>query len=170
MLVLGIILIVIGALMALFGRREGETFAFWGGAIIFAGGVILFVIAILDRSGADTAAFVGGGLAMAVPGRHAIPLDQDPPQPVAGSTADREPVIVAFVIGAIPMLAAFVLQVVDEGGVQIPAWLRSLLAGLGAVVTGLAALWARTRVTPTALPQLDEGTPLVPMVESEHTT
>jgi hypothetical protein len=70
---------------------------------------------------------------------------------------------VAFLIGATPMIAAFVLQVLDEGGVAIPAWLRSALAGVGALTTALAALWARGQVTPTAAPKLDDETLLVPM-------
>jgi hypothetical protein len=92
----------------------------------------------------------------------------DPSIPVA-SKAQLQPVITAFLIGAIPIVSAFVLQVLDEGGVDTPAWLRAALTGLGALVGGLAALWARSQVTPVADPKLDADTPLLPHVPSEAT-
>jgi low temperature requirement protein LtrA len=172
-IVLGIILIAVGAILTMFGRREAESLAIYGGALVFLGGCVLFLIGILATAHVDTSAWRldhAAVLAMAIPpmGHRLAPeLNSDPKVPVAGSAVDRQPVIVAFLVAAVPIVAAFVLQVLDEGGVGVPAWLRSLLVGVGALTTGLAALWARSRVTPTALPRLDEGTLLVPMVESE---
>lgn len=173
MLVLGVVLIIFGALLAYFGRRAAADVAFWGGVLIFAGGAILFVIAILDVSGADTHAAVGGGMvAMALGGGghasfHGAGVSEAS-VPVAGGPADRQPVVVAFAVAAVPIVCAFILQVLDTTDVLSSApWLRTLLTGLGALVGALAAVWARARVTPTALPRLDDETPLIPMVERE---
>jgi hypothetical protein len=106
-------------------------------------------------------------VAIPPPHHHAVPLEQDPPEPVAGSMRDRQPVLVAFIIGAVPLLIAAVTAVADLFA-SVPDWIVPLATIIGTLTTGLAALWARGQVTPTALPKLDEGTMLVPMVEREE--
>jgi hypothetical protein len=136
--------------------------------------VIALVIWLIDRSGADTA---GVMLAMA-----AVP----PRRPMASHTShgegerdsrpipdlpaqQRDPVIVAFLVAAVPIVCAFILQVLEATDVLDNAlWLRTLLTGLGTLVGALAAVWARSRVTPTAAPKLDDGTLLVPMITGER--
>jgi Flp pilus assembly protein protease CpaA len=55
MIVLGIILLVIGALVAYFGRPR-EQLIYWAGLIIFVVGVILVILGVLDASDVKTAA------------------------------------------------------------------------------------------------------------------
>jgi hypothetical protein len=106
-------------------------------------------------------------VAIPPPHHHAVPLHEDPPEPVAGGLTDRQPVVVAFIVGAVPLLIAAVSAVADLFA-SVPDWIVPLATIIGTLTTGLAALWARGRVTPTALPKLDEGTMLVPMVEREE--
>jgi hypothetical protein len=74
-----------------------------------------------------------------------------------------EPVLLAFLLGAVPLVAGFVLQILEAlPDSSTPLWLRTALVGIGTLTTALGALWARIRVTPTSDPQLDGGTPLVP--------
>lgn len=74
----------------------------------------------------------------------------------------REPVLLTFLVAAIPLVTAFVLQVLHDGDVNVPHWLIALLAGVGPLIAALGALYARSQVTPTADPRDDRGTPLVP--------
>jgi hypothetical protein len=174
MLTLGIILLVLGAVLAYVGRPR-EQLLVVAGVLIFAVGVVLLIVWAVSLSGADTA---GVMVAMAVPPGRGVrlshggiePLENiDPAVPVAG-TAQREPVVVAFIVAAVPIVCAFVLQVLDAAGALDSAlWVRTLLTGLGPVVGFLAAAWTRSQVTPTAAPMLDGETMLVPLVESEHT-
>lgn len=169
MIVLGVVLIVFGSLLAYFGRHNSESVAWWGGLIVFGGGVVLFVIGVLDASGADTRAMIGGTVAMAVVPPHLHgPHDHDPSIPVAAGKADTQPVLVAFIVGAVPLIIAAVSAL---AGIftAMPDWIVPVFTVAGTLTTGLAALWARSRVTPVALPRLDDRTPLVPMVENEQT-
>lgn len=74
----------------------------------------------------------------------------------------RQPVLVAFVIGAAPIVTAFILAVIDTAGSEIPNWIVAALTGLGPTIGALSAVWARGQVTPLADPRLDDGTPLEP--------
>jgi hypothetical protein len=58
----------------------------------------------------------------------------------------KEPVALQYVVAAVPIVAAFALQVLDSGGVSTPAWIRAFLTGLGGVIGALGALWARSQV------------------------
>jgi hypothetical protein len=61
--------------------------------------------------------------------------------------AKREPVILAFILAAVPVIAAFALQVLDTTDVLDNAeWLRVLLTGLGPLIGSMTALWARGQV------------------------
>lgn len=76
--------------------------------------------------------------------------------------AEKRPVLLSFLLGAIPVLCAFVLEVLDASGTPTPDWITAVLAGVGGLITTLGGLWAQARVTPLADPKLDDGTPLVP--------
>jgi hypothetical protein len=170
MLALGLILLIVGIILvaiATVGQPPSAAPLAPLGWLLAIVGLVLALVAVLVI-GDDVNAAVIGGAAMAIPPhRHAIPLDQDPPEPVAGGLVDRQPVIVAFVVGAVPLLIAAVSAVADLFA-SVPNWIVPLATIIGTLTTGLAALWARARVTPTALPRLGEGTPLVPMVEREE--
>jgi hypothetical protein len=162
MLVAGIVLVLVGVAILYFaaGHRAAN---FGGGALVLLG-VIALVIWLIDRSGADTA---GVMLAMAAvpPGSRFAHTSHGEgardPRPV--------PVLVAFIVAAVPIACAFTLQVLDATDVLDNAlWLRTLLTGLGTLAGALAAAWARSQVTPTAAPKLDDGTLLAPMVTGER--
>jgi hypothetical protein len=176
MLVAGIVLVLVGVAILYFaaGHRAAN---FGGGALILLG-VIALVIWLIDRSGADTA---GVMVAMAAvppgkPRRRATRAHtshgegERDARPVPDLPAQRrEPVLVAFIVAAVPIACAFTLQVLDATDVLDNAlWLRTLLTGLGALTGALAAAWARAQVTPTAAPKLDDGTLLVPMITGER--
>ena len=76
---------------------------------------------------------------------------------------DTQPVLVAFAVTALPLVAAFVLSVADAASASVPAWIVAVLTGLGPLLGALAALWARAKVTPVARPRLDDETPLAPV-------
>lgn len=166
MLILGIVLIVIGAALILIPDLARLAPLGWLLAII---GVVLLLVALLDV-GADAAVLamtVGGGGARFDQLRARPDAGEDPAVSVAGA-GKHEPVILAFAVAAVPIVCAFILQVLDATDVLDNAlWLRTVLTGLGTLTGALAAAWARSNVTPTAAPRLDEDTPLVPMVPSE---
>jgi delta 1-pyrroline-5-carboxylate dehydrogenase len=62
------------------------------------------------------------------------------------------PVLLAFIVAAIPILATFVLQILDEAGVDTPLIVRLILTGTGALVGALATAWAQAQVTPLVDP------------------
>lgn len=175
MLALGIVLLIIGVVLVALGAvgpSPAPQLAPIGWLLVIVG-LILALVAVLVVDGDVKIGALAGGLAMAAvpPLRghsHAVALDQDPPQPVAGSRSDREPVVVAFIVGAVPLVIAAVTAIADLFA-GVPNWIVPLATIIGTLTTGLAALWARARVTPVAAPKLDEGTPLVPMIEGEHT-
>jgi hypothetical protein len=172
MLALGLVFLVIGiVLVILAAAPSADVPPVLGtiGWLLVVIGLVLVVLAFVVGSDidVDTSWLGGGAVAMAVGagGRRFHAAGGDEP---AASTRDREPVIVGFILGAIPILSAFVLQVLEATDVLDSAlWLRTLLVGLGSVTTALGALWARTNVTPTANPKLDDETPLVPAIEGE---
>jgi hypothetical protein len=175
MLTIAIVLIIMGGiLIALpaFGGNVSAPLATLGWLLAVVGIVLLVVVLVFVSSDeVDAHLIVGGGfVAMAVSPRGTTfhgAGDKEPAVPVAGATA-REPVIVAFLIGAVPVVCAFILQVLEATDVLDSAlWLRTLLVGLGSLATALGALWARSNVTPTAAPKLDADTPLVPVTERE---
>jgi hypothetical protein len=164
-IVLGVVLLIIGAALVYFGRPREQALVVVG-ALIAIGGAILFVIGLLDRADTNTAALplllVGG----VVGGDHLHAAhDTEESHPVSGGgLADRRPVLLGFVVAATPVVCAFVLQVLEATDVLNNAlWIRTALTGLGALVGTLAALWAQSKVTPVVLPQTDEGEPLVPV-------
>jgi hypothetical protein len=173
MLIAGIVLVLVGVAILYFA--SGHRAANFGGAALVVLGVIALIVWLIDRSGADTEAVLmmatipPAGKRLAHASHGAGPTsDQEPVIPVA-TAADSQPVIVAFLVAAVPIVCAFILQVLEATDVLDNAlWIRTLLTGLGTLTGALAAVWARSRVTPTAAPRLDDDTPLVPMVESEH--
>jgi hypothetical protein len=173
MLALGLVLLIIGVVLivALLGAGQPSSAAPLGPLawLLVIVGLILALVAVLVTDGDLNAGIVGGlgMVAIPPPHHHAVPLHEDPPEPVAGGLTDRQPVIVAFIVGAVPLLIAAVTAVADLFA-SVPDWIVPLATIIGTLTTGLAALWARGRVTPTALPKLDEGTLLVPMVEREE--
>jgi hypothetical protein len=59
----------------------------------------------------------------------------------------REPVVLAFITAAVPILAAFILQVLEGTDILDNAlWLRTLLTGIGVLVGTLTSAWARSQV------------------------
>lgn len=172
MIEIGIVLLVVGVVMIIAAAVVAQVPAVVSqlGWLFVLVGVILIVIAALFV-GADSAidALVGGGVAMATPAsmRHFHTAgDDERARPVAGSLKDRQPVLVAFVLGAVPLILAAVTALADIFA-GIPDWLVPTLTVVGTLTTGLATMWARMQVTPTALPRLDDETPLVPMTENE---
>lgn len=165
MIVLGVVLLVVGGLLAYFGRPR-EKLILWAGVAIFAAGLLLLVIGLLDRADAHAAAFgvlmlgmvtAGGGeLHGAGDGEKAVPVS-------GGSTVQTRPVLFAFVVSAVPVVAAFVLVVLDATTVSIPTWIPVLLTGMGPLLGALSALWAQSKVTPLVAPRTDGGEPLVPV-------
>jgi hypothetical protein len=173
MLTIAIVLIIMGGiLIALpaFGGNVPAPLATLGWLLAVVGLVLLVVVLVVVSDDANARVIGGGFVAMAVSPRGTTfhgAGDKDPAVPVAGATA-REPVIVAFLVGAVPVVCAFALQVLEATDVLDSAmWLRTLLVGLGSLTTALGALWARSNVTPTAAPKLDADTPLVPVTERE---
>jgi hypothetical protein len=67
-----------------------------------------------------------------------------------------EPVVLAFITAAVPILAAFILQVLEGTDILDNAlWLRTLLTGIGVLVGTLTSAWARSQVlSPAQYPQL----------------
>jgi hypothetical protein len=58
-----------------------------------------------------------------------------------------EPVVLAFITAAVPILAAFILQVLEGTDILDNAlWLRTLLTGIGVLVGTLTSAWARSQV------------------------
>lgn len=93
--------------------------------------------------------------------------DADPDAPVVPPdlelpVAKRQPVLVAFAVAALPVIATFVLQILTLADVAVPLWIRTALLGIGGLIGTVAALWARANVTPVADPKLDADIPLVP--------
>lgn len=176
MIALSIVLIVIGAILLVLAATVPNAAPLnpIGWVLVAVGLVLLVVFAVVV--GADEAdrniGWIGGGLAMAtIPPTHGHfhgMHDDDPSTPVAGGLADRQPVLVGFIVGAVPLVLAAVSALADLF-TGVPDWVVPAFTVLGTLTTGLAAMWARQQVTPTALPQLDEGVPLVPMVENEAT-
>lgn len=79
---------------------------------------------------------------------------------------DRRPVLVAFLLAAVPIVSAFALQVLEATDVLDNAlWLRTLLVGLGSITGLLGSAWAQAKVTPLARPRNNAGEPLVPAAE-----
>jgi vacuolar-type H+-ATPase subunit I/STV1 len=172
MLALGLVLLIIGVVLVVIAAvRQPPSAAPLGplGWLLVIIGLILALVAVLVNDGDLNAGIVGGlgMVAIPPPHHHAVPLHEDPPEPVAGGLTDRQPVVVAFIVGAVPLLIAAISAVADLFA-SVPDWIVPLATIIGTLTTGLAALWARGRVTPTALPKLDEGTMLVPMVEREE--
>lgn len=166
MLAIAIILVFVGVAILYLG--PADRFVRFAGIVFIGGGILYLVLFLLDASGADTTAILGGGMALAVAPHIHGPHDDDPSLPVAASLADRQPVILAFIVGAVPLVIAAVSALADLFA-AVPDWVVPSFTVAGTLTTGLAALWARVRVTPVALPRLDDRTPLVPMVESERT-
>lgn len=168
-MVTGLILIAVGAILYVIGLRAGEPAR--GvlqvvGLILLAFGVVLILVGVVDDADAWsgpallTVGAVGGAGAGAVRGVN----EQD--LPVGGGTlTDRQPVVVAFIIGAVPLILAAVTGLADVWA-GIPDWIVPVLTTIGTLTTGLAALWARLRVTPTLMPETDDGEPLVPATEA----
>jgi hypothetical protein len=174
MLTIAIVLIIIGGIfiaLPAFGAGVPTPLANLGWLMVVVGLVLLVIVLVVVGGDEVDARLIGGGfVAMAVSPRGTTfhgAGDKDPAVPVAGTTA-REPVLVAFLVGAVPIASAFVLQVLEATDVLDSAlWLRTLLVGLGSLATALGALWARSNVTPTAAPKLDADTPLVLVTERE---
>jgi hypothetical protein len=168
MLILAIILIVLGVVVATVPPVANPL-----GWVLLIIGVVLLIVVLVPSGHADTAVVLAmalppGGLALSHGG--AGPSDDQEPLVPLATAPKREPVILAFIVAAVPVVCAFALQVLDAAGALDSAlWIRTLLTGLGGVVGALAAAWARAQVTPTAAPKLDADTLLVPLVESEHT-
>jgi hypothetical protein len=171
MLALGLILLIVGIVLvalAAIGRPPSAAQLAPLGWLLAIIGLILVLVAVIVTDD-SLRALLGGGVAMAAtPPRHVVSLDQDPPEPVAGSLADRQPVLVAFVLGAVPLVVAAISGIADLFA-AVPDWIVPVATIIGTLTTGLAALWARQQVTPTALPKLADDVPLVPMVEREET-
>jgi hypothetical protein len=75
------------------------------------------------------------------------------------SIQQREPVLLAFIAGSVPVLAAFTLQILEVTDILDNAtWLRVLLTGLGPLVGTLSALWARANVVSPATMSSLRGT------------
>lgn len=172
MLILGIVLLILGAFLLAAPAAGAPGIGATGplGWLLIVIGLILVVVAVVDVGGTDATVLammtVGGGGFDQLKARPDT-AGEDWAIPVA-SARQREPVIVAFIVAAVPIVAAFILQVLEATDVLDNAlWLRTLLTGLGTLAGALAAVWARANVTPTAAPRLDEETPLVPMVEHE---
>jgi hypothetical protein len=159
LLIIGIVVVLLGLIPARSGAAIAPGAANIGWLLVGVGIILIFLSVLLDAGTAD--AMAAGAAMMMAPLPHAIPPSQDPPEPLPGERTSREPVVIAFLV------AAVVLQVLDLAGAETPLWLRTALTGLGGLVGSLAAAWARSRVTPIALPRLDDETPLVPMVERE---
>lgn len=165
MITVGVVLLLIGALVAYFGRpREQVVYA--AGLLIAAVGAVLLLIGLLDTADAHDAHTallpLVGGLGVAGAGKVAPGNESHPAS--GGSLKDRRPVLLGFIVAATPVVCAFVLQVLEATDVLNNAlWLRTLLTGLGALIGALATLWAQSKVTPVAIPQTDEGEPLVPV-------
>jgi hypothetical protein len=170
-LILGIILLVIGAALIVVPDLARLAPLGWLLAII---GVVLVVVALVDVNDANAAVLMmatipPAGKRLAHASHGAGPTSDQEPVISVATAADSQPVIVAFLVAAVPIVCAFILQVLEATDVLDNAlWIRTLLTGLGTLTGALAAVWARSRVTPTAAPRLDDDTPLVPMVESEH--
>lgn len=165
LLIIGIVVVLLGLIPARSGAAIAPGAANIGWLLVGVGIILIFLSVLLDAGTAD--AMAASAAMMMAPLPHAIPPSQDPPEPLPGERTSREPVVIAFLVAAVPIVAAFVLQVLDLAGAETPLWLCTALTGLGGLVGSLAAAWARSRVTPTALPRLDDETPLVPMVEQE---
>jgi hypothetical protein len=88
------------------------------------------------------------------------------PSPARSRTVSQ--CIVAFVLGAVPLVVAAISGIADLFA-AVPDWIVPVATIIGTLTTGLAALWARQQVTPTALPRLADDVLLVPMVEREET-
>jgi hypothetical protein len=177
MIALTIILIVLGAVLIVIpaaGVPQVAPLAPLGWLLAVIGIILLVVVLVLVGSEEvdvhSAVGWIGGGAAFtmaAIPPVHFHGAGEDEAsRPVAGSLTDRQPVIVAFVVGAIPLIAAALtgLASIFTG---MPEWIVPTFTIVGTLTTGLAALWARQQVTPVALPRLDDETPLVPMVERE---
>lgn len=172
MLVIGIILLIVGAILLaaphIGGPPAAGNLAALGWLLALAG-VILIVVALVAGSDVDVESLVGGGVAMAAAGSmrdfHSAGADE-PAVPVAGGVTDRQPVLVAFILGAVPLVLAALTGLADVF-TGVPDWVVPTLTTIGTLTTGLAALWARSQVTPVALPRLDDDTPLVPMTVRE---
>jgi hypothetical protein len=63
---------------------------------------------------------------------------------------ESEPVLLAFIVGVIPVVASFVLGILHASGTAVPTWVIALLAGIGTLTNAIAAVWARAQVAPTA--------------------
>lgn len=177
LLIVGVVLIVLASMVPQVPAPLGQV-----GWLLAVVGVVLVVIGALSDE-VEVSTWIGGGLlALAVVGPGGpFPPDDDPtprrrkadqrvepvraaaPAPAAPAEGSGEPVILAFVVGAIPLFAA-ALAALAEVFTGMPDWIVPTFTVLGTLTTGLAAMWARLRVTPTADPKLDDGTRLVPEV------
>lgn len=164
MLAAGLLGVALGALLIVLGHvasgvPRGAVPAGWALVVV---GLILVVISLFADD-ADAAPLGAAGL-LAFGSVHVHGAgDTEPSVRVpAGAASEREPVIIAFVTGVLPLIAAAVTALADTF-TAIPDWIVPTLTVLGTLTTGLAALWARLRVTPTVAPRDDEGNPLVPV-------
>lgn len=121
-------------------------------------GVILFGLPLLGMMS------VGAGGSAHV-GEHGAGED-DPDEPVALTPTERQPVMIAFIVGALPLIAGAISSLADLF-TFIPDWLVPTLLVLGTLTSGLAALWARLQVTPLADPKDNDGDPLTPDTPDE---
>jgi heme A synthase len=169
MLETGLVLALVGAVLYWFGSRpeagEGGSLIRILGVVAFVVGLVFLILWAINRADAEAAIPVGLLLVGMVGAEHAHAAEGAPGDPVgvnAGSLSERQPVLVAFLLGAIPLVLSALTGLLDvfEG---VPDWIAPTLATIGTVTTGLAALWAKLQVTPTAIPRTDEGEPLVPV-------
>lgn len=164
MLILGIVLLIIGVGLTAYARTHpGEPFRlidFIGWALALLG-LVLVVLAIVDRADAAVLgmAAVGGGRPRGSRRLRAAGTRKAPPV-IAGRP---RPVLLAFLIGATPIVCTFILQVLEEvDALNSALWLRTLLTGLGGVVLALGTIWSQAQVTPIASPRDDRGHTLLP--------
>jgi hypothetical protein len=142
LIVLGVLALVVGHLVR--GAPAGAVSLGWALVVI---GVVLIVVSLVTDDGVAAAA-AGGTIRR----RRRRGRGLKRPQPV----------LLAFLVGAIPLVLGFVTQVVDAlPDASVPQWIRVALVGLGTLTTGLAALWARMQVTPLADPRSRSGARLV---------
>jgi hypothetical protein len=167
MLAVALILAVVGllALMAPIPASSPDAaraVRFIGWALVLAA-VAVLVLWIADDADLDVDERRGALLTFAAAGMVGGPR--------LGSEPRARPVLGAFAIAAVPVVAAFALLVLGEAGVLESApWIKAALTGAGALAGGLGAAWAQARVTPVADPRDDEGHALLATIPGQNRT
>lgn len=170
LLTVAIILAAIGVLLLIVGprvaAREGGTDVRYAvrliGWVLVIAGVAFFILWAVRE--VDDG---GGRGAVGLPALLLVGLAVDPGSRGAArasrlATGGRpRPVLLAFVVTAVPVVCAFLLQVLEAAGALDSAlWVRTVLVGLGPLVGALAALWAQAQVTPLGDPRDEAARPL----------